>query len=171
MSSNLPAPAHLAARPAAGGLVVPWITPWSHDKPLFGQITDVAQWKSLLNRLCQVCGEQLPDRAVLFARASDLRHQCVSEPATCPACAAYSRMACPMLSGRLASYRSGEHPSLAGIPADFEQLLRRGAPAERWLMVWVQAYDVIDHPAKPGSPAASWHRIPPLRIRPVPSRS
>jgi hypothetical protein len=35
--------------------------------------------------------------------------------------------------------------------------------------VWIRGYTVVDHPAKPGTLAASWATIAPLRIRPVPA--
>ena len=162
-------PVHLQDRPRSGGLVVPWITPATHNGLyLFGKITDLAQYRCLTGRLCQVCSRHLDARAVLFARESDLAYACASEPAVCPPCAAYSARACPMLAGRRVRYRGSEHPTLAGIPLAADQLLRQSAPAEPWYAVWVDAYDVISHPAQPGTLAASWRRFPPLRIRPVP---
>jgi hypothetical protein len=110
----------------------------------------------------------LAEQAVLFARPADLRLRCTSEPATCPPCAAYSARACPMLSGTRSAYRTGIHPALAGAPTTPQQRLRQGAPAERWFAVHVQQYDVIRHPARPDTLAASWQRIPPLQIVAVP---
>jgi len=161
VTDNAPAhPVHLAHRPRVGGLVVPWITPQINGQYLFGKLTDLSQRRCLLQYRCQICGDRLPERAILFARSSDLDWMCTPEPATCPPCAWYSAMACPMLSGRMRQYRASQHPAA----------LRLGAVAESWYAVWVRWYDVVDHPAKPDTMAASWMRIPPLRIRPVPVR-
>lgn len=161
-------PVHLAGRPRSGGLVVPSITPVTAEGvPLFGKIGDLSQYRFLHGRGCQVCGRRLPGRAVLLARHTDLSYQCTAEPALCPPCAAYSVRACPMLAGRRARYRATEHPALPD-PAGAD-LLRLGAPAEPWYAVWVAGYDVVEHPARPGVLAASWQRIRPLRIRPLPA--
>ncbi|MEH1166423.1 hypothetical protein V6V47_13645 [Micromonospora sp. CPCC 205539] len=164
-------PVHLVDRPRAGGLVVPWITPATAGGGLylFGTIDGLSQYRCVTRRLCQVCGRRLGERAVLFARESDLLHQCAAEPAVCPPCAAYSRRACPMLAGRRHQYRAGNHPALAGTPMTASQVLRQAAPAEPWYAVWIRDYDVVDHPAQPGTLAASWQRIPPRRIRPLPA--
>ncbi|MDG6104026.1 hypothetical protein Daura_23100 [Dactylosporangium aurantiacum] len=161
-------PPHLLDRPLAGGLVVPWITPVTNaGVSLFGNIAEANQHRCLRERRCQICGRHLPDTAVLFARRSDLLLQCTSEPATCPPCAVYSARACPMLSGARTTYRSGTHPALADAPADPQRRLRQSAAAERWFAVHVQQYTVIRHPEVPDTLAASWRRIPPLRIDPA----
>jgi hypothetical protein len=163
-----PVPAHLAGRPTVGGLVVPVVTPRTLDgRYLFGKLGDLTQHRCLRGYRCGVCGTPLPERAVFFARRSDLRWQCTSEPAVCPPCAAYAAHACPMLAGRMARYRASQHPALAGIPVPDDNQ-RLGAPAEPWYAVWVRGYTVVEHPAKPGTLAGSWATIPPLRIRPVP---
>ncbi|MET7396301.1 hypothetical protein ABZS66_22750 [Dactylosporangium sp. NPDC005572] len=168
MTATPDIPAHLAGRPRSGGLVVPWITPATRGGLyLFGKVTDLAQYQCLTRRLCQVCGQRLGERVVLFARESDLVYACTAEPAVCPPCAACSRRACPMLAGRRSQYRASGHPALTGVPPAADQLLRQAASAEPWYAVWVRDYDVIDHPAQPGTLAASWQRIPPLRIRPL----
>ncbi|WP_410814856.1 hypothetical protein [Micromonospora sp. 067-2] len=166
MTATPDIPAQLLDRPRAGGLVVPWFTPATASGAyLFGKIGDLSQYRCLTRSLCQVCGRRLGERAVLFARESDLVHGCTAEPALCPPCAAYRCRACPMLVGRRQHYRAGERPALAGIPLAADQLLRQAAPAEPWYVVWIGDYDVIDHPSQPGTLAASWQRIPPLRIR------
>lgn len=165
-------PVHLANRPRSGGLVVPWLTPATRTGlHLFGKIGDRSRYQCLSQNRCQVCGRPLPDRTVLFARESDLPYRCTAEPATCPPCAAYSARACPMLSGRRSHYRASEHPASAGIPTAADQALRQGNSAERWYAGWVRRYDLVAHPAQPGTLAASWRRIPPARIRPVPVTS
>jgi hypothetical protein len=164
-----PVPVHLAGRPTVGGLVVPVITPRTLDGTyLFGKLADLTQQRCLRQYQCGVCATPLPGKAVLFARRSDLFWQCTSEPAVCPPCAAYSTHACPMLAGHMARYRASHHPALAGIPIPPGEDLRLGAPAEAWYAVWIRGYAVLDHPAKPGTLAASWATIPPLRIRAIP---
>lgn len=164
-----PVPAHLSSRPTVGGLVVPVITPRALDgRYLFGKLGDLTQQRCLRRYRCGVCGNPLRDKAVVFARPADLFWQCTSEPAVCPPCAAYSTSACPMLAGRMDRYRATQHPALAGIPVADGEDLRRGAPVEPWFAVWIRGYTVVEHPAKPGTLAASWAIIPPLRIRPVP---
>jgi hypothetical protein len=160
---------HLARRPHASGLVVPWITPRLNGQYLFGKLTDLTQRQCLRQYRCQVCAQRLPERAVLFARRSDLDWMCTAEPATCPPCAWYSTRACPMISGRLRQYRASQHPAMAGIRLPANEARRLGAAAEPWYAIWVRGFDIIDHPAKPDTLAASWMRIPPLRIRPVPN--
>ncbi|GAA4470926.1 hypothetical protein [Phytohabitans houttuyneae] len=163
-------PVHLVGRARSGGLVVPRITPVTRTGvALFGNVVEQMQRECLHGRTCQVCGRPFGQRAVLFARGSDLPYQCTAEPATCPPCAAYSVRACPMLAGRRDRHRAGQHPALAGFPASADQLLRMGAPAEAWYAVWVTGYDVVTHPAQPDTAAALWRRIPPLRIRPLPA--
>ena len=170
MSGDVPPiPVHLAALPTVGGLVVPRITPQAvSGQYLFGNLSDVAQRRFLLGYRCQICGKPLPRRAVLFARTSDLLLMCTSEPAACPPCAHYSAQACPMLNGHLRHYRAGPHPARTGLPPTRQELARQGAPAESWFAVWVHDYTVIDHPARPGTLAASWRNGLPLRVRPVP---
>ena len=148
-------PVHLAGRPSQGGLVVPWITPTKGGVHLFGTIDAHAQRACLHGRRCQVCGQRLPGRAVLFARPADLRNACTVEPATCPRCAAYSTHACPMLAGRRDRYRASGHPALAGLPPADDAHLRQAAPAESWFAVWVSDYDVRPHPDRSGLLAAS----------------
>lgn len=74
-----------------------------------------------------------------------------------------------MLAGRMTHYRASHHPALAGLPIPPGENLRLGAPSEAWHAVWIRGYTVVDHPAKPGTLAASWATIRPLRIRPIPS--
>jgi hypothetical protein len=163
-----PIPVHLAGLPTVGGLVVPRITPQAvSGQYLFGNLSDVAQRRFLLGHRCQICASRLPRRAILFARTSDLLLMCTSEPATCPPCARYSALACPMLTGQMRHYRAGPHPALTGQPPTGQELARHGAPAESWYAVWIEAYTVINHPVRPDTLAASWRDTVPVRIRPV----
>ncbi|KAB1918893.1 hypothetical protein F8280_27610 [Micromonospora noduli] len=67
--------------------------------------------------------------------------------------------------------RCAGHPGVAGIPIAADQMRRQAAPAEPWYAVSIRGYGVVGHPAQPGIPAASWQRIPPLRIRPLTARA
>ncbi|MET8149118.1 hypothetical protein ACIBSW_39690 [Actinoplanes sp. NPDC049668] len=164
-------PVHLRQRPTSSGLVVPVPTPRTADgQYLFGLIERGQQQRLLHGRLCQICGQPLDGRLILFARPADLQLCGTSEPALCPPCAAYSSRACPMLSGRLAEYRRRPRTAFAGISADTGGHLRAGTHADPWFAVWVRGYDVVAHPIRGQVLAASWLRHPPLIIRPVPGR-
>ncbi len=158
---GLPIPEWLAHRPTAGGLVVPWITPRTTDgRYLFGLIEKNLAEQALQRRLCGICGRPLDDRQILFMRLSDLPRQRTNEPAVDPICAHYTTNSCPMISGRLSTYRT--NPIWAG--EDSAGSARRGAPAEPWFAVWLREYRLVqDH----GDLAGSYAGIQPLRIRAV----
>ncbi|KUL25833.1 hypothetical protein [Actinoplanes awajinensis] len=161
-------PVHLRHRPTSSGLVVPIATPRTTDgQYLFGLLEDRRQRLLLLDHRCQVCGNLLGERLVVFARPADLLLCCTSEPALCPPCAAYSRSACPMLAGRLDHYRTRPRTAEIGLGAGTDSPLRRGAPAETWHTVWLTGYEVVPHPARPDVLAASWLHHPPLTVRPI----
>ncbi|WP_328469101.1 hypothetical protein OHA21_00885 [Actinoplanes sp. NBC_00393] len=172
MSNQRPdIPVHLRRRPTSAGLVVPVATPRTADgQPLFGLLENFRQRHLLTRRLCQICGQPLGERLIVFARPADLLLHCTSEPALCPPCAAYSIRACPMLSGRLEHYRRQTRSGVAGIAADTGSELRADAPADAWCAVWLRDYDVVTHPVRDQVLAASWLRHPPLTIRPIPAR-
>jgi hypothetical protein len=113
-----------------------------------------------------VCGRPLEDRLVLLMRLSDLPRQATTEPALDHVCAHYTTNACPMVNGRLATYRSSPvHLDPAdGAITTTDTATRHGAPAEPWFAVWVGDYRLVhDH----GHLAASYTGIAPLRIRAV----
>ena len=168
-------PAWLAHRPCVGGVVVPWITPRaSGGRYLFGVVDKTLVERALRQRRCGVCGRQLDDRLVLMMRLSDLPHQGSAEPGLHPICAHYTTSACPMINGRLSTYRSSPIPLDTGAPCDpasqpsVEQAARQGARAEPWFAVWLSDYHLAEIA---GHLAASYAGTRPLRIRPVTWRS
>jgi hypothetical protein len=159
-----PIPSWLAGRPTVGGLVVPWTTPQTQDgRYVFGSLHPRFQ-DALKQRLCGVCGGPLTRPMVLLMRLSDLPFKATSEPALHPQCSRYTTLACPMVAGHRAHYRSTpvRLDSSMTYSADVES--RLGAPAEPWFAAWLNRYDVIE---LNGDPAASYREIEPLRIRPI----
>nr|WTA70788.1 hypothetical protein OHB51_17210 [Micromonospora sp. NBC_00855] len=67
--------------------------------------------------------------------------------------------------------RCAGHPGVAGIPIAADQVRRQAAPDQPWYAVWIRGDGVVGHSAQPGILAASWRRIPPLRIRPLAARA
>jgi hypothetical protein len=170
-----PIPDWLNDCPTVGGLVVPWITPRSADgRFLFGAIDATRTERALRQRRCGVCGRHLDDRLVLMMRLSDLPQQGSAEPGLHPVCAHYTTSACPMINGRLGSYRSTpirldkDASADATSESTAEQTARQGAPAEPWFAVWLGDYHLADIA---GHLAASYAGTRPLRIRPVTWRS
>lgn len=162
-------PAWLAHRPTLGGLVIPRITPRTSDgRYLFGSIELARAERALRQRRCGVCDRPLGERLVLFLRLSDLPRRTTVEPALDPVCAHYTTRACPMINGRLATYRTST-PHLdeyadGSADATRERQARQGAPAEPWFAIWLPDYQLVhEH----GYLAASYTTIHPLRIRPV----
>jgi len=166
-----PIPVRLAHRPTIGGLVVPFISPRTHDgRYLFGGVDPLRQWQCLTGRRCSVCGrplvEQPGDRLILLMRLSDLPHRRTGEPGLDPVCAAYTQAACPMIAGRLTHYRSTPMRLGAGMAPAADEAARLGAAAEPWFAVWLTRYDTVIDPRN-GQPAASYAGIRPWRIRPI----
>lgn len=148
-----PIPARLAHRPTVGGLVVPWITVQHADGgAALGAVHASRQDLCVRKRLCQIDGQPLGSRIVLFARQSDLDRRFVAEPGLHPECADYSARACPMLAGRMDHYRTAPR-NLAGKPCavpgcdcagwvahdDPDDSARVGHSAERFFAVWIHA--------------------------------
>ncbi|WP_208025975.1 hypothetical protein [Amycolatopsis acidicola] len=164
-TSHVPAiPTALAHRPTTGGLVVPWITPQTADgRFLLGSIDERLARRALLERRCGVCGTKLHDRVVLLMRLSDLPQRASVEPALHPQCAAYTISACPMVAGRLSTYRATlpRHDENMKPAADNDN--RLGAAAEPWFSVWLRDYRLS---SVHGNLAAAYVGQP-LRIRPI----
>jgi hypothetical protein len=157
------------------GLVVPWITPRTPDgRYLFGGIDATLTERALRQRRCGICGRALDDRLVLMMRLSDLPHQGSAEPGLHSVCAHYTTSACPMINGRLRTYRSSPirlDTDASCDPASepsAEQAARQGARAEPWFAVWLDDYHLAEIA---GHLAASYAGTRPLRIRPVTWRS
>ena len=163
----MPIPQSLQHLPTLGGLVVPWITPRTGDgRYLFGSIDRDRQDQALRRRWCGVCGLPLQDRLVLMMRLSDLGRRCTNEPALHPWCAAYTSTACPMIAGRLDSYRASLPKLDEHMVAAADCAARQGAAAEPWFSIWLASYELVTNE---GGLAASYAGSTPLRIRPIPA--
>ncbi|MDT0307242.1 cell envelope biogenesis protein OmpA [Streptomyces sp. DSM 44917] len=149
-----PIPVRCAARPLAGGLVVPWITLIHNGIPAFGAIDAARRHAAFVHRLCQICGQQLEERIYLLVRPMDVHAGYAPEPAVHPECLGYARQHCPHLNGQATHYRrtpvSSAHP--AGRPCEdpncpcrktdssADHAVRAGAPADDW-DAWLIAPD------------------------------
>ena len=176
-----PIPVHLAGFPTAGGLVVPYTTLRHRGgKVALGLVDGDLADRCLRNRLCGVCGQPLPGRTVFLMRASDLVRKYSVEPGMCPPCAAYTRRACPMVSGFMGQYRKGVNPLATrrcgdelcpcrGWSAPGGKSARFGAPADRWYALWVTQYRLGHDPD--GRLAAGFSGLRVLALREIPVRA
>ncbi|GIL29105.1 hypothetical protein [Actinocatenispora comari] len=109
MPDSTPIPAGLHHLPTHGGRAVPIATARHTDgQPVFGRLDGPRLQACLAGRLCGICGTSLTNQptVVVLARPIDVRYGVVAEPGAHPACAAYTRTACPMIAGHLATYRA-----------------------------------------------------------------
>ncbi|MET8779085.1 hypothetical protein ABZV58_29125 [Nocardia sp. NPDC004654] len=95
-------PIRLAAAPSAHGMVVPFVTLAHRDRtrPVWGKLDPTRLRDTLYRKLCQICGDPLTDRVVLYIRPSDYLRGIAVEPGLHPECGLYSKQACPMLFSR-----------------------------------------------------------------------
>ncbi|MFK0244562.1 hypothetical protein ACIQUM_07675 [Amycolatopsis azurea] len=158
-------PMSLMHRPTVGGLVVPYVTLQTENgRFLLGHTSHERMRRAVAKRWCGVCQRPLGHRGVLMMRLSDLPHRCTVEPALHPWCAKYTGEACPMIHGRLDSYRSSPARLDDNMLESADAELRRGDSAEPWFAVWITSYDVIIYH---GTLAASYAKSGARRIRPV----
>ena len=149
-----PIPIHLASFPTVGGLVVPFITlQHRNGKAALGVVDGSRTELCLRKRRCGVCGQIMTGRMVFLMRRSDLDRGCSVEPGLCPPCAAYTRKACPMVSGYMAYYRESVSPfasrtcgdpacpCAAWAPPD-DASARLGTPADAWFALWTMQYQL-----------------------------
>jgi hypothetical protein len=174
-------PVRLSGRPVIGGLAIPWVTTQHADgTPVLGFIDPRRQTACLTDRLCQACGQQLGSPMVLMVRARDVLAGFVNEPALHPECAAYSAVACPMLAGMMARYRSAPRPARqerCGNPScqcrawvtSGDRDLRAGRPREAFAAVWIDRsqYQVTASPAGGAPPRLGLRDLRVLTVRPV----
>lgn len=162
-SSRPPIPADLHHAPRAQGLVIPYLTLCHRGRvaPVWGAIDPERYAVVLALRLCQVCGEALGDgegpgnQVVVFIRPQDWIRGIGPEPGLHPACAAYSTRGCPMLAGRMPTYRSNavaariapcgdpdcDCPQWAPPGPESDEAQRAGKPAEPWYSALINARD------------------------------
>ncbi|WP_181722923.1 cell envelope biogenesis protein OmpA [Nocardia gipuzkoensis] len=168
-SPRPPVPVRLAHAPLSQGLVVPHITLAHRDRtrPVWGKLDQRRLRDTLWRRLCQICGQPLHDRVVLYIRPADHLRGIAPEPGVHPECGYYSRQACPMLAGRQTRYNPHppetftrcEDPDCAchrwqANERDAREAPREGQPADAWYEVWIRLsdYAVIDDPGTDTTP-------------------
>ncbi|MCP3805396.1 hypothetical protein NLX83_39630 [Allokutzneria sp. A3M-2-11 16] len=178
----IPIPVRCHQRPLQGGLVVPWISLGLADGThVLGQTRRARVEAAFLRRICQICGDYIVGKVVLFVPDSNLTtHLDTGEPPMHPECAHYAAQVCPMLTGRQAAYRST--PTRANGPAGQvcpdpgcdcggivdepeQRAALAGQPAEPWHAVWCWDY------VRTYLPSGEFYgaRVTaPLRIRPIP---
>ncbi|WP_433566877.1 hypothetical protein ACQP1O_17815 [Nocardia sp. CA-151230] len=143
-------------------------------------------------RLCQVCGEELGDgegpgnRVVVFLRPQDWIRGIAPEPGLHPECAAYSTRGCPMLAGRMTTYRSNAVAARI-TPCDdpecdcrqwtapgpeSDEATRAGKPADQWYSVLIDArdYQIVHYRADESEPSGygvTLRGIQVLRLRKI----
>ncbi|MBF6341300.1 hypothetical protein IU450_36275 [Nocardia abscessus] len=158
-----PIPARLVHAPLSQGLVVPHITLAHRDRtrPVWGKIDQRRLSDTVSRKLCQICGQPLADRVVLYIRPADHLRGIAVEPGVHPECGHYSRHACPMLAGR--QHRYNPHPPEKFAPCedpacacrlwqpnerDPREAPREAQPADAWYEVWIPLsdYTVVHDP-------------------------
>lgn len=175
-----PIPARLANRPTLGGLVVPFISiDFGDGTYALGETHNRKALECIVGYRCQACGQQLLTRPiVVLATAEQLKRKWTEEPALHPECARYSQEACPMVAGRMPTYRKA--PARApGKPCDkpgcncggwvsTKRRERNGEAREArpWFAVWLPTYQVAVDPHGQVQ-GVGWVNITPLRIRSV----
>lgn len=150
-----PIPIHLAGFPTVGELVVPFITlRHRNGKAALGLVDGDRLEQCLRQRRCGVCGQVMESRMVFLMRPFDLARKCSVEPGLCPPCAAYTQVACPMVSGHMAHYRESVSSFVSRHCDDSDCMCtawsppersssRFGAPAEPWYALWTIRYHLI----------------------------
>lgn len=164
-------PVRLTHAPTSQGLVVPYVTlaHRARTQPVWGKLDPVRLREILARKLCQICGQLLGDRVVLYLRPSDYLRGVAVEPGVHPECGAYTRRACPMLSGRTHRYNpvTGAHLSRCDDPdcgcaqwavveRDPREAPREGQPAEAWYEAWLPLsdYTIVSDPGNDTTPPA-----------------
>jgi len=178
---NAPIPMRCAARPTAGGLVVPWISLMHSGHAAFGTINADLARCAFLGKLCQICGQPLDERFMVIVRPDDVTKGCSPEPGLHPECLPYTAAHCPMLNGSARHYRSS--PLIASHPAGRPcadpscpcpdrshspgHSARGGQPADRYeaWMIATPHYRLVPDPGAPQVPAGISLDVPVLRKR------
>jgi hypothetical protein len=149
-----PIPATCAHRPVVGGLVVPVVNMRLADGGVDFRTRHTAAYENCWQRdLCQVCGNQLTNPAVLFGGPVQLRELRFGEAALCTPCAVYTSRGCPMIAGRMASFATREAVSAGkrgktcttpgcdcggAVPTDPSATGSSGDPAHPWYACYVR---------------------------------
>lgn len=180
-----PIPIRCAARPTIGGLVVPYISVEHADGYVLGAVHTTRMVQCVTERLCQICGQRLGARVVVFATDKDIDAGYTGEPGMHPECAAYSAKACPLVNGRMAHYRANPvNLSAKACPdpgcgcagwvdSDSDHADTAGKPARPYSAIWIAFAHYIE--AVDGDTGrvigVGLRDVPTLRIRPIERRS
>lgn len=150
-------PARLITCPSYNGLVVPYITARHTDRPEWGTHHPHRSAHIWNRRLCQICGQALEEceRVVIYARPVDFGNGVSPEPGMHPECAAYSRLACPMLAGRIKVYHRAPRRRCGDPGCECRHWnsdphahnVRANHPAEAWYAAWLplNRYRIVSH--------------------------
>ncbi|MEU6585926.1 hypothetical protein [Nocardia sp. NPDC046763] len=188
-SSRPPIPARLHDAPTAQGLAIPFLTLCHRGRtsPVWGAIDPERYALVLSLRLCQVCGGELgsghgpSQQVVVFVRPQDWVRGVGPEAGLHPECAAYSTRGCPMLAGRMPTYRSNgiaarvtpcedpecDCPQWIQPGPDSEEAARAGHPAEAWYSILLDArdYRIVPFQDTESDPVTYGVELRGLRIR------
>ncbi|MFE9328355.1 hypothetical protein ACIHDR_46785 [Nocardia sp. NPDC052278] len=156
--------------PTYRGLVIPFVTACHINQPVWGYQDPIRYRLAAELELCQICGRSLrtEDRVVIYLRPYDLDLRLAPELGMHPACAAYSRKACPMLAGKTDHYATRSQRRLgrcnepgchchgwAPLNGAATTDIRSGMPADAWYAYWlpVEKYSVCTLEANDSHPA------------------
>ncbi|MEU1273623.1 cell envelope biogenesis protein OmpA [Streptomyces sp. NPDC005799] len=180
-SPHTPAiPSRCAQRPTAGGLVVPYVAFTHNGHATFGALDAERARTAFTEKLCQICGQPLNERAYVIVRPADEITGHSPEPALHPECLPYTAAHCPMLNGTALRYR--ELPVLATHPAGractdaacpcpaepgHNHQARSGQLAEQYeaWMITACDYRLVFHDERPQAPVGISLAVPILRKR------
>ena len=155
--SGPPVPTRLTHRPTQGGLVVPWISvELANGSFDLGNMHNTRVNTCFMERRCQICGDPIGRTVLFFLSTKALADRIAGEPPLHPECAAYSKLACPMVAGQMTHYRKTPTRTAGHVgktcptpgcdcggwvstPGNGQNA---GRPAEAWHMVWCHTYDI-----------------------------
>lgn len=156
-----PIPASCVDRPTIGGVVIPAVNTRLADGGVdFRTPHHTVYAQCWTDGLCQVCGQPITHRAVLFGGPNQVGARRFDEPPLCVPCALYASQACPMVAGRTPFYadRRRLSDSTRGqtclepdchcggwTPTDPDVAGHPGDPAHPWFAVFIDpgAYAVL----------------------------
>jgi hypothetical protein len=165
-------------RPMVGGRVVPFVSVvLASGRPVLGSVHNERAMRCIMQRLCQICGQPLEHRVVVFVSQESLDAEYSSEAGLHPQCAGYSERACPVLNGSADTYRSvdghlGSDCSEPGctcegwVGTDPGAVSLRGKPIGPWWAVWLDNYAIAVN-ADGKVHGLTWRGQTPIKVRPL----